>query len=79
MNLSNSILLNFVDLQQLAAKGQSDKKVSDMEVLMKQKCAIKLHFSRDDSDVKGKLHMAMHSCHTTKSVLIRSSTFISGL
>ena len=35
------MLLYFIAVQQMAAEGQSDKMVSDMEVRMKQRCVIK--------------------------------------
>ena len=38
LNLPTNILLYFVALRQVAAQGQSDKMVSNMEVYMKQRC-----------------------------------------
>jgi len=38
MNLPTNIPLHVVAMRQMAAEGQSGKKVSDMEVLMEQGC-----------------------------------------
>ena len=39
---SQQLQLQFVAMQQMAAEGQSDKMMSDMEVSMKQRCVIEL-------------------------------------
>lgn len=43
LNFPISILLCFVVVQQMAAKGLSDKMVSEMEMHMKPRWVIKLH------------------------------------
>jgi hypothetical protein len=40
LNLTTNIPLNFVAVQQMAADGQSDEMVSDMEVRLKHRCII---------------------------------------
>jgi hypothetical protein len=40
LNLSTNILLKFVAVRRMTAKGQSDKMTSNMEVRMKQRCVI---------------------------------------
>ena len=40
LNLPTNIPLYFVCVQQMAAEGQSDKMVSDVEARMKQRCVI---------------------------------------
>jgi hypothetical protein len=40
LNFPANIPLNFVAVRQMTAEGQSDKLASDIEVRMKQKCAI---------------------------------------
>ena len=53
MNLPTTILLHFVAVQQMSAEGQSDKKVFDMEVQMKQKCVTEFFYEE--------LYPLMHS------------------
>jgi 3-oxoacyl-[acyl-carrier-protein] synthase III len=38
LNLPANISLNFIDVQQMTAEGQSNKMVSDMAVRMKERC-----------------------------------------
>ena len=40
MNIPTNIPLHFIAMQQMAAEGQPDKMASDIEVHMKERCAI---------------------------------------
>jgi len=49
LNLPANIPLNFVAVRQMTAEGQSDKRASDMEVRMKQRCVIEFLYAEKNS------------------------------